>query len=125
MQDNDPLKSVSDLTRSAKIVPEAARLAPIRGSAAPAISKPPLPQTGAAAAFDESALEKMLSKLNNHVQNLQRDLQFSVDKESGETIVKVVDTMTKEVIRQIPSEELLAISNRLRAATGILLTEQV
>jgi len=65
-----------------------------------------------------------LQSVSEHVQNTQRTLQFSVDKASGSTVVKVIDSETKEVIRQIPSEEMLVIANRLQAATkGVLLSE--
>jgi flagellar protein FlaG len=77
------------------------------------------------AQLDPKAMQQALSNLSAHIQNLHRNLEFSVDKDSGDTVVKVIDTETKEVIRQIPSEELLAISQRLRSAAGVLLTEQV
>jgi flagellar protein FlaG len=40
-------------------------------------------------------------------------------------VVRVIDSETKELIRQIPSEELLAISRRLEAATGLLVDDKV
>jgi flagellar protein FlaG len=76
-------------------------------------------------AMDAKALDKALGNLSAHVQNLQRSLQFSVDKDSGETVVRIIDTETNEVIRQIPSEELLAIEERLRETAGVLVSEQV
>jgi flagellar protein FlaG len=42
-----------------------------------------------------------------------RDLQFSVDEESGKTVVTVRDKATGEVIRQIPDAEALRISQAL------------
>ncbi|MGD9604152.1 MAG: flagellar protein FlaG [Gammaproteobacteria bacterium] len=75
-------------------------------------------------ALDSEALDKALDNLTAHVQNLHRSLQFSVDKGSGDTVVKVIDTETREVIRQIPSEELLAIAERLRETAGVLLEER-
>ena len=56
---------------------------------------------------DEQALEKAVSDINSYVQNLQRDLQFKVDTDLGRTIVSVLDSETKEVIRQIPSEDAI------------------
>ena len=44
---------------------------------------------------------------------MQRDMDFSVDDKTGRFVVKVIDSQTKEVIRQIPSEEMLAISRHL------------
>ena len=49
-------------------------------------------------------LEQAVTKLNDYIQNVQRDLQFNVDDSSGRMVVKVVDRITDEVVRQIPDE---------------------
>lgn len=74
---------------------------------------------------EESAdLEKTVSELNDYVQNMKRSLQFSVDEDTGRTVIKVIDPESKEVIRQIPREEILAIARMLREETrGALLEE--
>lgn len=59
-------------------------------------------------------LEDAVSQLNDYVQNVQRDLQFEVDNDLGQTIVKVVDQQTREVIRQIPDEVALRLAENLR-----------
>lgn len=58
-------------------------------------------------------LKQAVSQLNNFVQNMQRDLQFSIDKESGTMVVKVIDAKSEKVIRQIPSEETLRLARSL------------
>lgn len=58
-------------------------------------------------------LDEAVSHLKEYVQNMQRDMDFSVDDKTGRFVVKVIDSQTKEVIRQIPSEEMLAISRHL------------
>jgi flagellar protein FlaG len=59
-------------------------------------------------------LGEAVSQLNDFVQNVQRDLQFEVDNELGQTIVKVVDQQTQEVIRQIPDEVALRLAEKLQ-----------
>jgi flagellar protein FlaG len=59
-------------------------------------------------------LDEAVSQLNDFVQNVQRDLQFEVDNDLGQTIVKVVDQSTKEVIRQIPDELALRLAENLQ-----------
>ncbi|MBZ0333233.1 flagellar protein FlaG [Marinobacter sp. AL4B] len=59
-------------------------------------------------------LGQAVSQLNDFVQNVQRDLQFEVDNESGQTIVKVVDQSTQEVIRQMPNEVALRLAEKLQ-----------
>lgn len=54
-------------------------------------------------------LDNAVISLNEHMKSIRRDLNFSVDHDSGRVVVKVVDTQTKEIIRQIPSEEVMAL----------------
>lgn len=61
-------------------------------------------------AKESDDLKQAVSTLNDFVQNMQRDLQFSLDKESGVMVVKVVDAKSEKVIRQIPSEEALKLA---------------
>ncbi|HFQ14672.1 MAG TPA: flagellar protein FlaG [Gammaproteobacteria bacterium] len=79
-------------------------------------------QTVAAAVIEEQTretevtkedLEKAVSHLKEYVQSMKRDMDFSVDDKTGRFVVKVYDSETKELIRQIPSEEMLAISRHL------------
>ncbi|WP_449285023.1 flagellar protein FlaG [Marinobacter sp. PE14] len=58
-------------------------------------------------------LDEAVSQLNDFVQNVQRDLQFEVDNDLGQTIVKVVDQQTQKVIRQIPDEVALRLAENL------------
>lgn len=60
-------------------------------------------------------LQQAVSKLNDYVQNIQRDLQFSIDEESGAMVVKVIDSKSDKVIRQIPTEETLRLARSLTA----------
>ncbi|MFO8025426.1 flagellar protein FlaG [Thiohalophilus sp.] len=59
------------------------------------------------------ALEKAVSHLKEYVQSMKRNMDFSVDDKTGRYVVRVVDSQTQELIRQIPSEEMLAISRNL------------
>ena len=63
--------------------------------------------------LSQEALEKVVSQLNAYIQNTQRDVDFSIDDATGRVVVRVIDSQSEEVIRQIPSEEMLAISRHL------------
>jgi len=67
---------------------------------------------------DREAVERALQEVKKAVDPMARNLQFSIDEDTGRTIVRIVDTATKEVIRQIPSEEVLAIAKALDRANG-------
>ena len=60
------------------------------------------------------AFERVVSELEAYVQNAQRNLDFQVDDRTGRVVVKVIDATDDSVIRQIPSEEMLAVSQRIQ-----------
>ncbi|MBK6972630.1 MAG: flagellar protein FlaG [Sterolibacteriaceae bacterium] len=66
-------------------------------------------------------VEQAVKDIRKVVSAVASDLQFSVDKDSGRTMVRVVDAKTKEVIRQIPGEEVLAMRRALDKMKGLLL----
>lgn len=69
---------------------------------------------------EKGQLAQAVDDLNSLVQDLQRQVRFSLDDNSGEMIVKVVDRQTDDVIRQIPAESLLQLRERLEEATGAI-----
>jgi len=77
-------------------------------------------QTLPVQAAQGAAVQMAVSRLNDYVQSMQRDIRFSIDKGTGETVIKVVDTNSGETIRQLPSEEVLAIARSLEKAQGLL-----
>jgi flagellar protein FlaG len=72
----------------------------------------------------DEQLKTAVKAANDFIQPFNDRLQFSIDKDSGTTIVKVIDTNTKEVIRQFPSEEMLAIAKGLDQMTGLLVKQK-
>ncbi len=64
----------------------------------------------------KETVDRVVHQLETQSQSLRRDLLFSVDDSTGRVIVTVRDSETNEVIRQIPSDELLALSQRLTDA---------
>ena len=66
----------------------------------------------------EAALASAVSDINDHIQNVQRSIQFTVDEASSKDIVTVLDKETKEIIRQFPSDEVLAFARRLAEQNG-------
>lgn len=67
------------------------------------------------------AIREKVASLNDHMQNLNRKLQFSVDELSGETVVKVIDSETDKLIRQVPAQELLDVKNAINEYRGVIL----
>lgn len=73
----------------------------------------------------EFRVKEAVGNLNEFVQKLTRTLQFSVDEESGRTVIKVVDSETNQLIRQIPPEEVLVLARNLAKGEGVIFKEQV
>jgi flagellar protein FlaG len=102
--------------------PRAARdHAPVRGPAEFAQPRSTSPgQPVEIPPIDAETLESAVKDIVADAQNRQRSLQFSVDKSSGRTIITVIDRETAEVIRQIPSEEVLTLAAQMRRGGGSL-----
>jgi flagellar protein FlaG len=63
---------------------------------------------------EQQELKEAVTKLNDYVQSIQRDLTFEFDETSGKTVITVLDRNTKEVIRQIPDELALRLARDLQ-----------
>ncbi|KZY45412.1 MULTISPECIES: flagellar protein FlaG [unclassified Oleiphilus] len=61
----------------------------------------------------QEKVEQAVTKLNDYVQSVQRNLQFNLDDQSGKTIITVVDKQTSEVVRQIPDDVALKLAQDL------------
>ncbi|GAB2689914.1 flagellar protein FlaG [Aliiglaciecola sp. 3_MG-2023] len=76
-------------------------------------------------------IESAVSEISDFLQTSNRQLSFSVDEKSERQVVKVTDSESGEVIRQIPTEEVLALSERIKdlqsdvgSAVGVLFNKQ-
>ncbi|MBR7778230.1 flagellar protein FlaG [Undibacterium rugosum] len=81
-------------------------------------------KTESGTAPDLSQVTKAVADINKSMQSFSQDLQFSVDKDSDKVVVKIIDQQTKQVLRQIPSEEALEISKSLDKLQGLLIKQQ-
>ncbi|OZY85061.1 flagellar biosynthesis protein FlaG [Cellvibrio mixtus] len=61
----------------------------------------------------QEKVQAAVAQMNEYIQSTQRDLNFTYDPTSGETVVKVLDRNTQEVIRQIPDEVFLHLAQQL------------
>lgn len=79
----------------------------------------------------QQALDEALLEMNEFVQARNKQLNFSVDEDSGKQVVKVTDSESGDVIRQIPTEEVLNLSRRIQdlqmdvgSAVGVFFNKQ-
>ena len=60
------------------------------------------------------ALRQAISDVESFLQVQNRDLAFSIDEDTARSVVTVIDGQSGDVIRQIPSEEVLALAARIQ-----------
>ncbi|MBA6365496.1 flagellar protein FlaG [Colwellia sp. BRX8-4] len=69
-------------------------------------------------ALTPEQLEKVAQQLQVFVGEMNRGLEFSVDKDSGRDVIKVVDKASGDLVKQYPSEEVLTLVAKLSDMVG-------
>ena len=72
----------------------------------------------------EEQIKQAVQKIQGAVDNLAHNLRFSIDEDTGKTIIKVVDAHTDEIIRQFPTEEAIEIARTLDKVQGLLFNDK-
>lgn len=80
---------------------------------------------GLPAVDDVDKVKDAVSEIEKFLNSTRRNLEFSTDEESGRIVVKVIASGTGELIRQIPSEEVLRIANSLSDVNSLLFDAKV
>ena len=65
-------------------------------------------------------LEAFADFLTDVARSFDRGLRFKVVGEQHRTVVQVIDTQSNEVVREIPSEEALAVKDKIAEAIGLI-----
>ena len=83
-------------------------------------------------AGNEMQLGDAISRVESFLQGQNRNLTFSIDENTERSVVTVLDSDSGDVIRQIPSEELLVLAERIQelqqdvgSRVGVLINNQV
>lgn len=98
-----------------------------QGAPAPATAKAPVvvPTPTLQQQSSQEQLKKAVESMRQLIETTApNSLAFSIDDDTGKTIVRVSDAQTGEMIRQIPSEELLDIARSLDKMQGMLLRQK-
>jgi len=75
--------------------------------------------------INEDELISAIESANKSVNVYDRKLEFSIHEKTKEIMVKVIDTNTDEVIREIPPEKVLDMVAKLWELAGILVDKKV
>jgi flagellar protein FlaG len=85
-----------------------------------AVSPPKEAQIVPATQKVQETVAAVAAQIESYLKSVGRQVQFSIDSRSGETIISVRDAATGELIRQIPSAEALRLSQSLGISYGKL-----
>lgn len=94
------------------------------------VSKTPAARAAADAKDGEVKLsakqvQQSLEEINNVMAGLSISVQFKIDPDYKELIVKVVDQDTGKLIRQIPTEDVVKMSKAMDNLKGLLFAQSV
>lgn len=73
----------------------------------------------------EDDVRESVKDINDIVQKVKENLSFEIHDETDRMMVKVIDSKTKEVIKELPPEEMLDLSARIHEMVGLLIDEKV
>jgi len=89
----------------------AGKAPPQEGKELPSVAikaAPPVPE------FKKLDIDQAIADLQAFVEGLGRSLSFARDESIDRSVITVRDTQTNQVVRQIPSEEVVAIARQIR-----------
>ena len=73
----------------------------------------------------ERDIRAAIEKIEKFIEPATRDITFSIDRDTGINLIRIVDRTSNEVIRQIPGDEVLSIARALDNLQGLLVKEKI
>lgn len=124
---NSPLQGLAPIPPPATLAQPSRQLVVAAGSVLPETStvRKTAPATTSAAAPSQvvtpaakatpsaDELKAMVADIQRKIASVTPELQFSVDQQSGQAIVTMMDSNTKEVLWQFPSDQVLQVRKEL------------
>lgn len=75
--------------------------------------------------IEPGSVERATEQINDTLKLMSTNVQFMMDKDTGKSVIKVMDMETNTLIRQMPSAEVLAIAKALDRLQGLILRDKV
>lgn len=126
--------SIQNVTAIIKQDPNASKTGQVDRDRSPGKDKAPREVAGGSG---ETTERGSLPEIGGNISEVVKDLNtmvhqvaatkvsFDVDEETGRSVVRVLNKETGEVIRQIPTEELLTLVARMRQLSGLIFNKRV
>ena len=80
---------------------------------------------GVAAKLSTEQTQQSMQEINQMLSGMSISVQFEIDPNYKDVIVKVVDQQSGKVIRQIPTEDVVRISKAMDSLKGLLFAQSV
>lgn len=131
---------ISNTTQTAPVAPSVSKVAggatattksAPQGNSLPGLGQVPVAKetsasNGAVTTLDTTELNNLVDKANETIQRRFSNLKFTVAEGTNINVVRIEDTDTGELIRQIPSETMIAIARAMeQALQGMMFEETV
>jgi len=71
-----------------------------------------------------NSIKEAVTAINDFMSQFQRSLSFSVDDEAGKTVIRVMDEASGDLIRQIPSEDFIKLTQQVAQMQSLLFSEE-
>lgn len=69
-------------------------------------------------------VKQKVNEINAQLKLANHSIRFSIDDKSKDLVVKVVDTKTEKIIREIPPEEVLRLREHMKELSGMIVEEE-
>jgi len=74
---------------------------------------------------DMGSMQRLADMANENINRFSRDIEFTVDRETDKVIIKVIDRESKQLIRQVPPEQLLKLTEKMEEIQGLIFSDEV
>lgn len=117
--DSQGAKSAADASAQAEAAKTATAVAPVKEA-----PKPEEQKQESMSERQRDALREAFKGLNTFMSDFSKSIRFAIFEQSGDLYAQVINTQTDEVVKTIPSEEALAMMNRIHDMIGMLVDKE-
>lgn len=68
-------------------------------------------------------IRALVEKANTLMKSVNVGIEFSFDPEGGDMVIRVIDSETRDILRQFPSEEMMAMSRAMEKMQAALVKQ--
>lgn len=121
---NDSQTKVNDARQTAELITSTNKSSNNAANKADKIKFVPANDDQSAEGISERAIRAAIDSVNKAIVGANRQFEFSVHEKTNRVMVKVIDTDTKEIVREIPPEKILDMVAQMWEMAGILVDER-